>query len=120
MTKLICIVCPNGCHLEAENNNGTITVVGNKCARGIKFATEELTCPKRSLTTTVNTCFDKLPVVSVRTAGELPKEKILEAMDVLRKIKLDKILKIGETVVEDILGTGIDVIITTDMFRVIK
>ena len=115
MTKLICIVCPNGCHLEAENNNGTITVTGNKCNRGIKFATEELTCPKRSLTTTVATSFSQLPVVSVRTSGDLPKEKIIEAMDILRKIKLDKKLKIGETVIENILGTGIDVIVTTDM-----
>ncbi len=120
MTKLICIVCPNGCSLEAENNNGTITVTGNKCARGIKFATEELTCPKRSLTSTVATSFSQLPVVSVRTAGELPKDKVIPAMECLRSIKLDKKLKIGETVIENILDTGVDVIVTTDMCKVIK
>lgn len=120
MTKIICIVCPNGCHLEAEIVNGEAVVSGNKCARGITFAKEELTAPKRSLTTTVATIFKEMPVVSVRTNGEIPKQMVLDAMVVLNKIKLDSKYKVGEVIVKDILNTGIDVIITTDMYKAIN
>jgi len=53
--ELVCIVCPNGCVLQAENTPDGVQVTGNKCKRGIAFAIEELTAPKRSLTTTVAT-----------------------------------------------------------------
>lgn len=120
MTKMICIVCPNGCRLEAETVNGEAVVKGNKCIRGIAFAKEELTAPKRSLTTTVATIFKEMPVVSVRTKGELPKERVLDAMIELNKIKLDKKYKVGDVIVTSILNTGIDVIVTTDMYKAIN
>lgn len=120
MTKMICIVCPNGCHLEAEIVGGEMVVSGNKCARGIDFAREELTAPKRSLTTTVATKYAEMPVVSVRTNGELPKEKVLAAMKELNKLKLDKKYKVGEVILSNILDTGIDIIVTTDMHKAIN
>ena len=120
MTKMICIVCPNGCHLDATIVGGEITVTGNKCVRGVAFAKEELTAPKRSLTTTVATIFAEMPVVPVRTNGELPKDKVMEAMKELNKIKLKKKYKVGEVISSNILDTGIDIIVTTDMHKAIN
>ena len=33
MNKLICIVCPRGCHLEVDEN---FNVTGNFCQRGVQ------------------------------------------------------------------------------------
>ena len=55
MTELTCIVCPRGCTLRIEERDGRFTVTGNACKRGEQFATAEMTCPTRTLCTTVRT-----------------------------------------------------------------
>ena len=87
---MVCIVCPNGCRLTVENNNGEISVAGAKCKRGEAFAKTELTCPTRSITSSVRTTVSDYPVVSVRTDGEIPKDKIFELIAILSKFTLDK------------------------------
>ncbi|NLW65186.1 MAG: DUF1667 domain-containing protein [Clostridiales bacterium] len=117
MTKeLICITCPNSCRISAElGENGTVSVSGNLCPRGEIFASNELTCPKRSLTTTVRTVFGDMPVLPVRTAGEIPKEMIMDAMAVLSGLVIRERVKCGDVVVRSILDTGCDVIATLDL-----
>ena len=112
MTELVCIVCPNSCKLTIDANG---KVTGNKCKRGEKFAMDEMTCPMRSVTTTVATKFDDVPVVSVRTNGEIPKGKMFELMKVLNKVVLEERVKRGSVVIENVLGTGVDIITTSDM-----
>lgn len=112
MTELVCIVCPNSCKLIIDDNG---KISGNKCKRGEKFAHDELNCPMRSVTTTIATVFSDVPVVSVRTNGEIPKGKIFELMKLLNKVVLDKRVKRGEVVLQNVLDTGIDVITTGDM-----
>jgi CxxC motif-containing protein len=113
--EVVCIVCPNGCLLQAEQTPEGIKVSGNKCKRGAAFAIEELTAPKRSLTTTVATCFKDMPVVPVRTDGEIPKEKIFELMSFLKTLRAERRYKMGEILASDILGTGVNIIVTCDM-----
>ena len=82
--EFTCIVCPNGCRLHTEVENGAVTsVTGNRCPKGRDFAEKECTAPTRSLCTTVKTLGGGAPVLPVRTAGELPKERLFEAMAVL-------------------------------------
>ena len=53
--EFTCIVCPNGCRLHTEVENGAVTsVTGNRCPKGRDFAEKECTAPTRSLCTTVN------------------------------------------------------------------
>ncbi|MFA5449206.1 MAG: DUF1667 domain-containing protein [Clostridia bacterium] len=115
MSELICIVCPNGCRLTATVKDGKVSVIGNKCKKGITFAEEELTAPKRSVTGTVRTVFKEFPVAPVRTDGEIPKDKVLALAALLGKIKIDAPLSRGDTVIEDILGTGVKLILTSDI-----
>lgn len=116
--ELLCIVCPTGCRLTAEvDGNGTITVTGNGCKRGIDFAKNELTCPTRSLTTTVRTSFADVPVLPVRTAGEIPKEQIGDAMKAVNAIVVSQPLGVGDVVVKNLLDTGIDLIATSDILK---
>lgn len=113
--ELVCIVCPNGCLLQADQTAEGVQVTGNKCKRGIAFAVEELTAPKRSLTSTVATCFADMPVVPVRTDGEVPKEKIFALMAYLKTLRAERRYKTGEVLAADALNTGVNIIVTCDM-----
>ncbi len=47
--EFTCIVCPNGCRLQTEVENGAVTsVTGNRCPKGRDFAEKECTAPTRS------------------------------------------------------------------------
>ena len=77
--ELTCIGCPMGCQLTAVLEDGQVTrVTGNTCPRGDAYARKECTHPARTVTGTVRVSGGALPVVSVRTAGEVPKEKVLD------------------------------------------
>lgn len=110
--ELVCIVCPNSCKLTIDENG---VVSGNKCKRGEKFASDELTCPMRSVTSTVATTFKDVPVVSVRTNGEIPKDKMFDLMKVLNTFVLDNRVTRGTAIIQNVLGTGVDIITTSDM-----
>ena len=114
MKELYCITCPTGCQLKVGGDGGDITVEGNGCKRGVDFAVMEMTNPTRSLTTTVRTTFPGIPVLPVRTDGEIPKGKIMEAMETLSKVVVSSVLNCGDTVIENLLGTGVRVIATSD------
>lgn len=109
---IICIVCPNGCRLSVEDKDGNVTVSGNKCPRGIDFAQNEMQSPMRSLTTCVATDFAAMPLLPVRTDGEIPKNKIFETMALLNRLKIKSKVKCGDIIAENILQTGCNVIAT--------
>jgi len=119
MKTILCIVCPNGCRLSAEKSleSSGYAISGNKCQRGIDFATAEIANPMRALTTTIRTSFPGVPVLPVRTAGEIPKGKIMEAMNCINTITVSRPLGIGEIVTENILGLGVDIIVTSDVLK---
>ena len=114
MKELYCITCPTGCLLKVGEDEGQITVEGNGCNRGVDFAIMEMTNPTRSLTTTVRTTFPGVPVLPVRTDGEIPKGKIMEAMSILSKVVVSSVIDCGDTVIDNLLDTGVRVIATGD------
>ncbi|HIV00600.1 MAG TPA: DUF1667 domain-containing protein [Candidatus Stercoripulliclostridium merdipullorum] len=120
MSDLICIVCPNGCRLRATYEGGELKVEGNKCPKGTEFARKELTAPTRSVTGTVATVFAGYPVLTVKTKGEIPKEKVKELAALLKRTKVKRVMRVGESVIENALGTGVDVVATTDMSKLIS
>ncbi len=92
--QLICIMCPvGGCHLTI---NKIIVVDGNKCPRGKVYATEEMICPKRILTTTVKTDSKIFPRLSVKTDKPIEKTLLFEALEKLNHITVKKNVKIGD------------------------
>ncbi|MFA5481304.1 MAG: DUF1667 domain-containing protein [Bacilli bacterium] len=113
--KLTCIICPNGCALEIDEK--TMQVTGYKCSRGAAFAVNELTDPRRSITSTVKTTLPEYPVVSVRSDGDLPKALIGKAISLLKTILVDEYLSIGTIIVNNVLDTGVNIITTTAMYK---
>jgi len=117
MKQITCIICPIGCRISIDAAEGGYVFSGNKCAKGKDFAKTEMTSPVRSLTTTVRTAFPNTPVLPVRTNKEVPKEKIKEIISELSGIIITEKIGIGETVAANILGTGCDIIATSEMLK---
>jgi len=116
-TKVLnCICCPLGCELTATiEDKAVISVTGNTCPRGEKYAKEELTAPTRMLTTTVKVAGGKLPLLPVVSARVLPKGRILDCAAALRAVEIPAPVKAGDVVVADILGLGVDIVASRDM-----
>ena len=112
---LVCIVCPNGCGLSVQKNGDDVTVEGARCKRGVAFAKAEVICPMRSVTSSVRTTVKGFPVVSVKTDGEIPKNKMMELMKLLSACVVERPLPLGSVVLKNVFGTGVNVVTTTEM-----
>ena len=111
MKELICIVCPKGCHLKVDEENN-YTVTGNACPRGAAYGAAELQHPVRVLTSTVKLAGNAARRCPVKTNGSIPKGLLFDAMTVLDDVELTAPVKVGQVVVADLLGTGVDVVAT--------
>ncbi|MCR5485329.1 MAG: DUF1667 domain-containing protein [Clostridiales bacterium] len=114
MTELTCIGCPMGCRLTVDEEND-YAVTGNSCKRGEIYGKNELKNPTRVLTSTVaitGGIHDRCPV---RTKDAIPKGKLFDAMEIIKKTEIQSPVKCGQVIIENILDTGIDVIASRDM-----
>ncbi len=112
--ELICIACPVGCHLEIfpEDN---YRVEGNQCKRGITYGQKELTNPTRMVTSTVVIKGGVYPRIPVITRGEVPKHLVFEVMKEINKVIVVSPITRGTVVIENVLGTGVDVVTSRSM-----
>ena len=116
-TKVMnCIMCPMGCEMTVTLENGKfVSVTGNSCPRGARYAETEVTDPRRMLTTTVQIKGGLLPLLPVVSADVLPKGKIAECVAYLRNVTAESPVKAGDVIVHDILGLGVDIVASRDM-----
>lgn len=111
--EITCIGCPMGCLVNVELEDGVISAIsGNTCPRGSDYAAKEITSPERIVTSTVDVFGGLIRVVPVKTAGNVPKEKISDCMACVHSIHLKAPVRAGETVFKNIAGTGVDLIAT--------
>ena len=108
--EMICIMCPMGCTLTVKQEGDNIEVSGNACNRGVVFAKEELTCPKRIVTTSVKT---EQGVKSCKTSQPIPKELIFDCVKEVEKLRLSSV-KFGDVIIKNVLNTGADVVVTAN------
>lgn len=113
MKEMICIVCPNGCKLIVDEK--TKSVKGNMCPRGVDYAIQELTIPKRSVTTTVRTIFDDYPSISVKTDKFIEKKYIFKLIKELEKVVIKDRLPIGSIILKNVFNTDVNIITTMDI-----
>ena len=112
---LICIGCPNGCLVTVDKNpDGSISITGNTSKKGEEYARNEVTAPKRTVTSIVRVSGGKNPVVSVKTKEEIPKEKIAACMEEINRTALKAPVSLGQIVIADVAGTGVDIVATGD------
>ena len=113
---LTCIRCPMGCAIHVEMENGqVVSVTGNTCPRGDAYARKEMTNPTRIVTSTVRVAGGRLAMVSVKTASDIPKGKIFEIVAALRQVTAHAPVKIGDVLLADAAGTGVDIVATKNV-----
>jgi CxxC motif-containing protein len=112
----LCTGCPLGCRLEVEVvEDDIVEVRGFACRRGERYGQQEHLDPRRSVTTTVWIEGAVIRRAPVRTAEEIPKDRIGDVMRALRGLQVRAPIRRGDVVLEDAAGTGIDVIATRDL-----
>ena len=110
--ELTCIVCPRGCRLTIDDN---LNVTGNSCPRGAQYAKDEMTNPKRMITSIVRVNNRENMMVSVKTSASIPKGKIFDILEEIAKVSVDAPIHIGDILIKDVLGTGSDIVATKEI-----
>lgn len=117
MKEFNCIVCPRGCLLHVEEDNGEFVVTGNTCQRGMNFAISEMTEPKRTICSTVKTVFPEAPVLPVRVSEDIPKDRIFDVMDEINAVTVTERIGRGDVIIENVLGLGVNVVSTSSLLK---
>ena len=109
--EIICIMCPLGCRMKVQVEGKEVKQVeGEGCKKGVKYAQQEVTFPGRILTTTVLTDTPEMPLLPVRSNKALPKEKLIDCMKQISTHSVTGSVQLGQTVIENILGLGADIV----------
>ncbi|MCD8222693.1 MAG: DUF1667 domain-containing protein [Clostridiales bacterium] len=116
LKEFTCIVCPNGCGIEVETEDGkAVTIRGAGCRRGEDYARQEISDPRRTIASSVRLKNGELPLVSVRLDAPVPRGRIFDVMKEIREIELEAPVSIGDLVIENVLGLGANVIVTKNV-----
>lgn len=104
--EMTCIICPLGCTLVCElSDNKLISVSGNTCPRGAKYAEDECINPRRCVTSTV-ICEDN-SLLPVKTDRPIPKDKVMECMKIINSVTAPLPVSAGDVIIEDVFGSNI-------------
>lgn len=119
--ELTCIGCPIGCALFASVYGDCTKITGNLCKIGIEYGINEVTDPRRAITTSIKVKFDNgtTKILSLKTSKDIPKDKIFECLKEIRNTKVNRSFRIGDIVIENILGTGIDIVATREISKLL-
>ncbi len=112
--ELICIGCPVGCQLTAQGEGDSLTITGNLCKIGKDYGIKECTDPRRIITTSLKIKNEDgtVSMVSVKTNSDVPKNRIFDCLEEIKRYVPQGEIKIGQVVIENILGLGADIVAT--------
>ncbi|MDR1650494.1 MAG: DUF1667 domain-containing protein [Synergistaceae bacterium] len=109
--KFLCVSCPVGCSLTVTvEGTEVLSVEGNTCPLGVKYAHAEVTNPVRTFTSTVRVRGASLPVCPVRSRTPLPLSKVWDVTGELAKLTVDAPIEIGQVLIENAAGAGADIV----------
>lgn len=116
--NLICIGCPLGCPVTVTMDGDDINVTGNTCPRGADYAKKEVLSPTRIVTSSIRVNDGTIARVSVKTKSDIPKSKIFDVMKEIQAVRVDAPVTLGQVLIEDCAGTGVEIIATKTVERV--
>lgn len=114
MERIItCINCPVGCRMSVSltDTGEVISVSGNTCPRGDRYARQECTAPERMITAVIPVTGSPVPL-SVKTSRPVPKSMIMDIMSEISGVNPALPVHAGEVVLPDVLHTGADIVAT--------
>lgn len=119
MKKVItCIGCPLGCTITATVDGEIVTAVeGHTCKRGEEYARKEVINPRRIVTSTIKIKEGDIQMLSVKTKEDIPRGKIIDCIDALKGIQVNAPVMVGDMILKNVAGTGVDVIATKCILR---
>ncbi len=118
---VICTTCPSGCQMEAVyTDEKNFKVTGNRCKRGETYCKNECFDPKRMFTASVKIEGCDRAMMPVRTSKPVPKELIMKCAESLKGVVLKAPCGIHETVIENVAGSGADIITAMTLEREVK
>lgn len=115
--NLICINCPLGCPLTVTIDGENVSVTGNTCPRGADYARKEVLSPTRIVTSSIRVDGGDIAMVSVKTRSDIPKSKIFDIMKEIRAARTQAPVAMGQVLIENCAGTGVDIIATKSVGR---
>ncbi len=110
--EVICLSCPNGCHIVVRYEDGKYFYEGAKCERGESYAYQEVTDPKRVVTAVVSTDSEVMPFIPVKTDAPISKKYINSLLREIYRKKVKIPVHSGDVLIRDFQGTGVNVVIT--------
>lgn len=121
--ELTCIGCPIGCSLVVDfddQKNEVVSVSGNNCKIGDRYARKELTNPTRIVTSSIKVEGGDSAMVSVKTEEDIPKGKIFDIMKEIHSTEVKAPIKIGDVLIKNVAGTNVDIVATRNVNIVAK
>lgn len=110
---ITCIVCPRGCEIRVLTEGGkVISISGATCPLGERYAEKEVRNPERVLITVIPCEGGDVPTVSVKTEKPIPLKLVMDASRELARLRVRAPVRIGDVVLEDLLGLGVRVVAT--------
>lgn len=104
---LTCIICPRGCSLTVEIENGKAKVAGNACPKGEAYGVNECLCPVRTVTSILRVSNRKDTMVSVKTTAAVKKADMFRVMEVLKRTTAEAPIAMGDVLLKDVYGADI-------------
>lgn len=113
--EMTCIACPVGCRLNVwQDAAGETRVENHGCKRGEIYGRQEFANPMRTVTSSVRVRGGARPLCAVKTKEVVPKAKIPEILSAIREALPEAPIAIGQVVIADVAGTGVDLVATAD------
>ena len=113
--ELTCINCPMGCRITADYDGKEVTnIEGYTCKRGLDYAQTEITDPTRMVTALVGVEGSHVPL-SVKTREAIRKPLVFEVLAKIRETTIVPPVRIGDVIIPDVCGSGVDVIATENI-----
>ena len=120
--EFICVVCPNGCAIDAEFVKGLpprlVSASGAECKRGKAWIEQEIEQPMRAIASNVPVVGGDCINASVRTNRPIPLDKIQDVMAAIRSQTLVAPVSIGHVVIANPAGADTDIIVTRNVVKV--
>jgi len=111
--EITCIICPIGCKILVKKDGSNVKILdGNKCKRGVEYATSEALDPRRMLTSSILVLDGELPLVSVKSSQPVSKKHLFSVLDEIKKAKIKAPVKLGQVLIKNVSNTNIDIIAT--------
>ena len=108
---LTCINCPVGCEINVLSDESGFKITEYGCKIGLEYAKDEISDPRRIITSIIFT--GKTPL-SVKSDKGIKKDLIFPCLREIHSVRLSGDVKAGDVIIKNILGSGANIIATKD------